>query len=343
MYIAETSPTHSRPLYLLIYTLFVGMGMMTTAALGAMFHWRAVAAVFGLSCVVGFAGPFFVPATPMWLRSRGRLDDAIRAERWFGFTLSDPNDRRPTVATVSTATAITTVATMAAAGRRPSCLAPYAKPTVWKPATLALVFFVCQQASGFYVLLFYSVDVLRDCRVPMDCATAAVYLSAARLAATVCSLLFRSVPKRVLTAFSGLGMCAALAVVVGYLRAFRGVADPPAGYALIVAFLAYVFCAMFAVLPLPWSVCGEIFPMQVKGTMSGVLHSCGYELMFVAIKAYPSLVAAVGVEAVWTGFAFSCLLTAAFGAFLLPETTGKTLDEITDNFRSRKSSTLSVP
>lgn len=331
MYVAETSPTNSRPFYLMIYTLFVGLGLMTAAALGMMFHWRVVAAVFCVSCAVGFVVPFFVPATPMWLRSRGRHDEAARAERWFGFALPRP------VATMRVATVLqTAVAQTTAAEPDGGRWAAFVGPTVWKPAVLALGFFVCQQTSGFYVLLFYSVDVLRDCRVPVNGMTAAVYLSAARLTGTAFSLLFRSVPKKTLTVISGLGMFGALTTVAGYLYAFRGVADPPGNRLLVAAFLLYVFFAMFAVLPLPWSLCGEIFPMAVKGTMNGLLYSCGYELMFVAIKVYPAMVDAMGIEAVWATFAACCLLTAAFGAFLLPETTGKTLDEITDNFRSTK-------
>ncbi|XP_025202612.1 facilitated trehalose transporter Tret1-like [Melanaphis sacchari] len=338
VYIAETSPTDSRPFFLLIYTLYVGLGLMTSAILGVLFHWRTVAAVYAAMCAVGFVAPFFVPSTPMWLRSRGRDEEARKVERWFGFepdriddlpTLPPPPCAAAAMATLSRADS--TVG--AVVETNASCWATYTGPTVWKPALAALAFFFCQQASGFYVLLFYSVDVMRDCRMSTDGMTAAVYLCAARLAGTVVSLVFQSTAKRTLTAFSGLGMCASMSIVVGYLYAYSGVPDPPATDLLIVPFLFYVFFAMFAVLPLPWSVCGEMFPMAVKGTMNGVLYSCGYELMFAAIKVYPMVVTAFGIKAVWTAFTCMCFVTALFGAFVLPETTGKTLNEIVDGFR----------
>lgn len=361
MYIAETSPTSSRPFYLLMFTLNVGMGMMAVAALGALLDWRAVAAVFGVSSVAGFAAPFLVPATPMWLRSRGRDEDARRAELWFGFAL--PRVDRAVAAAMPPPPACPSAA-IATLGRADSTVeaaterlraasepggrgwAAYARPTVWKPALVALAFFCCQQASGFYVLLFYSVDVLRDCRVPVDGMTAAVYLSAARLAGTAASMAFQAAPKRALTAVSGLGMCAALSAAIVYYQYAAASGQPSAqgpstgaaaaaDYLMLAPFLLYVFFAMLAVLPLPWSVCGEMFPMAVKGTMNGVLYSCGYELMFAAIKSYPLLVATFGVRPVWTAFAGSCFVTAAFGAFVLPETTGKTLEEITAGFEPR--------
>lgn len=339
VYIAETAPTESRPFFLLIYTLFVGLGLMTSAVLGALFHWRTVAAVFAVMCVVGFVAPFFVPSPPMWLRSRKRDEEARQAEKWFGFEL-DRFDDLPTLppppcAAAAMATLTRADSTVGAVvDKNVSRWATYTSPTVWKPALVSFTFFCCQQASGFYVLLFYSVDVMRDCRVSVDGMTAAVYLCAARLAGTVVSLMFQSAPKRTLTTISGLGMCVSMSTVVGYLYAYSSVTDPPATDMLIVPFLLYVFFAMFAVLPLPWSACGEMFPMAVKGTMNGVMYSCGYELMFGAVKVYPMLVKTFGIQAVWTVCACTCFVTSLFGAFVLPETTGKTLNEIIDGFRS---------
>jgi len=323
----------------MIYTLFVGLGLMTSAIFGALLHWRTVATVFAVMCAVGFVAPFFVPSTPMWLRSQKREEEARLAEKWFGFELDRIDDLSslppPPCAAAAFATLTRTDSTVGATvDANVSCWGKYTGPTVWKPTLAALAFFFCQQASGFYVLLLYSVDVMRDCRVSIDGMTAAVYLCIARLSGTIVSLVFQSARKRTLTTVSGLGMGVSMSTVVGYLYAFNGVPDPPAADLLIVPFLFYVFFAMFAVLPLPWSACGEMFPMDVRGTMNGVMYSCGYELMFCAIKVYPMLVDVFGIRAVWAACACMCYITSLFGAFVLPETTGKTLNEIIDGFRS---------
>lgn len=70
--------------------------------------------------------------------------------------------------------------------------------------------------------------------------------------------------------------------------------------------------------------------------MTGVVQVCGYELMFVVIKIYPSMVSRFGVEEVWSVYACFCLVSVFYGAFIMPETKGKTLNEILESFESRK-------
>lgn len=74
------------------------------------------------------------------------------------------------------------------------------------------------------------------------------------------------------------------------------------------------------------------------GTMNGIVQTFGYELMFLVIKVYPSFVSTFGIECIWTGFASGCLLCALYGAFIMPETKGKTIDDILKSFEARQKS-----
>lgn len=81
-----------------------------------------------------------------------------------------------------------------------------------------------------------------------------------------------------------------------------------------------------------------------SGTMSGIVQVCCYELMFVVIKVYPSLVSRFGIEDVWSVFAVFCLASALYGAFIMPETRGKSLNEILSEFETpQKSIKSSLP
>lgn len=76
--------------------------------------------------------------------------------------------------------------------------------------------------------------------------------------------------------------------------------------------------------------------------MNGVVQFFGYEIMFIVIKLYPTLVSNYGIENVWSVFAGFCLASVIFGAFIMPETKGKSLDDILKSFETRQKS-LSGP
>ncbi|VVC29771.1 Sugar/inositol transporter,Major facilitator superfamily domain,Major facilitator, sugar transporter- [Cinara cedri] len=328
VYLAEVCPTQYRVLYLSVVTVFVGVGMIMECVLAMFFQWQTVSAILFVLCCFGFVSMFLVPESPAWLRAHGRIYEAEQAEIRLGI---DPPPSSP-----STVTAVAT----ANNGDVKEPDVPYWKlftqSTVWKPTLITLAFFVCQQGSGFYVLLFYSIDVLHDCRVQWDGITVTIFLSVARVIGSMVFSMLHKVRRKTLTVVSSVGMALSLIVIIIYMKTYKEVDEPPYGMTLIVAFVAYVFFSLLSILPLPWTLCGEVFPMAVKGTMCGIVQVIGFELMFIVIKIYPSLVLMCGIENVWSVFAGFCVLSALYGAFIMPETKGKSLDEILTSFKSHK-------
>lgn len=235
-------------------TIFVGVGMMSECIFAMFFHWQTVSVILFVMSVVGCGSLFLVPETPMWLRKHGRIREAEAAEKWLG------EERTSATASANVVAATDDVVDVAHTNWR-----ALTEPIVWKPVLLTFTFFVCQQGSGFYVLLFYSMDVLKDSRVQWDGLTVTVFLSVARVIGSLVFSVLHHVRRKTLTVVSGSGMVLSLAVIVGYMRVYRDVANPPYEILQISAFITYVFFALLAMLPLPWTICGEVFPMSVKG------------------------------------------------------------------------------
>lgn len=328
LYLSEVCPAESRPLYFSLATVFVSAGMLTECTMALFFSWKLIAFTLFVVSSVACVSLFLVPETPMWLRSHGRVSEAERTEKWFG----------------QDAPAAATVAVPCDDGGDPAVpTAPaywtlFARPAVWKPTLITLAFFVCQQGSGFYLLLFYSVDVLHDAKVQWDGITVTLMLSASRLLGSLVFLSLHNVPRKKMVVISSTGMAASLITIIAYMRYYKDVPEPPYTAVLIVAFVLYVFFALLAMLPLPWSLTTELFPMSVKGIMNGIVQICGYELLFAVIKMYPFLVSKYGMENVWSVFAAFCVASAFFGAYIMPETNGKTLNEIIATFEPPKES-----
>ncbi|CAH1732174.1 facilitated trehalose transporter Tret1-like isoform X1 [Aphis gossypii] len=340
LYISEITPANLRPLYITLVTMTVGLGMMVECILAMFFHWQIISGIMLVMSVANFCTLFMVPEPPMWLRSKGRTAEADEVDKWLdlGHVMGTPATAAPAT-TVDTAD-VPDTATVD--GDKKTAVAPtpywslFLRRNVWMPTAITLTFFVCQQGSGVYVLLFYSMDVLRDCRVPWDSNTVSLFLSVARLMGGVGFAAMHRVARRKLVMISGGCMAVSLLVVVAYMSAFTGVQDPPFAMTLIIAFVMFMFFALFAILPMPWILCGEVFPMEVKGVMNGVVQTCGYVMWFMICKIYPSMISSLGVEIVWSIFAFFCILNVLFAIFIMPETKGKTLAEVLLYFEPQK-------
>lgn len=82
----------------------------------------------------------------------------------------------------------------------------------------------------------------------------------------------------------------------------------------------------------------ELYPLRFRGSLGGITTSIVQMLTFATIKMYPNLQPIVGIECFMWTFAVASGLGAAFALTILPETRGRSLDEIENGF-SRKLAT----
>ncbi|XP_025408098.1 facilitated trehalose transporter Tret1-like [Sipha flava] len=327
LYLVEVCPREHRSLYMSLINLSVSIGMVTENVMSLFFGYHAIATILAVMSVAGCVSLFLLPETPMWLRSKNRAGEAEAADKWFG--IEPP----------ATVTAVDAENGCASShGDKTSGWSVYTRPTVWKPTLIMLAFFVCLMGSGIYVLLMYSTDVLRGSPLSLD-PKITVYMSTARLVGGVVFSLLFEVKRRTLMVYSSMGMAVSVAVFIGYMKWYAGSDDPPCADVVIVAFVCYVFFSLLGVIPLAWMISGELFPMEVKGKMCAVVNIFGYLVVFITCKIYPAMSSTFGVLNIWSIFGGFCIITALFGQFVMPETKGKSLDDIIKSFESKKSST----
>ena len=79
----------------------------------------------------------------------------------------------------------------------------------------------------------------------------------------------------------------------------------------------------------------EILPVRAKGLVSGIAGAVGGATMFLSMDLFPQLVSAFGKHGAFWFFAVFCLLGAIYVGLFVPETKGKTLEEIENRFTRR--------
>lgn len=98
---------------------------------------------------------------------------------------------------------------------------------------------------------------------------------------------------------------------------------------LILVFLS-IYVAFYSCTwaPLTWVLVGEVFPLTIRGRASGIASSFNWIGSFLVGLLFPIMTAQLPQEVVFAIFGIICLLGVAFIRLYVPETRGKTLEEI---------------
>ena len=104
---------------------------------------------------------------------------------------------------------------------------------------------------------------------------------------------------------------------------------PNASPLLIVFFLSiYVAAYSFTWAPLTWVLIGEVFPLAIRGRASGAASSANWVGSFAVGLLFPIMTASMPQDAVFAIFGVICLLGVWFIHSRVPETKGRSLEDI---------------
>ncbi|KAG0714840.1 Facilitated trehalose transporter Tret1 [Chionoecetes opilio] len=202
------------------------------------------------------------------------------------------------------------------------------KPQNWKPVLVVFLVFICGQFSGFAVVTAYTVDIFNEASTNLDPNTATVIVGIVRFIATLVSaVLLDRVGRKPLLIISAIGSSVGM-VSIGaffYLKA-TGQAE---GFGLLplASLLVYVFFNELGYGPIPWLLSGELIPLAVRTIGNGVAVTAYSLAAFIIGLTFPYLTALMSSYIVFWLYALFSLSGVFLGVFL-PETRGKTLEEI---------------
>jgi SP family sugar porter-like MFS transporter len=109
------------------------------------------------------------------------------------------------------------------------------------------------------------------------------------------------------------------------------------GKPMLVLVLAAIACYAMSLAPATWVVIAEIFPNRIRGSAMSIAITALWTACFLLTYTFPILNAALGAAGTFWIYAAVCLAGLLFLYFCLPETKGRTLEEIETDLRMSKS------
>lgn len=170
VYITEVARADLRGSLISSGPTIASLGMVFTYIGGALLSWRVVALLaigFTILPVVFIA--LYVPESPVFLVSKGRIEDAAKSLKFLYSKYPQPENTLESLADMHLRVLIRDnekrisehATNLNPNGSHKSKWAGFKKPTGYKPLTILFFLFLIQQFSGIYITLFFSVTFLQ--------------------------------------------------------------------------------------------------------------------------------------------------------------------------------------
>lgn len=316
LYIAEIAPARARGALVSVNQLAIVTGILLAYFVNWAFagagpaNWRWMYAMGAVPSVLFFLLLLGVPESPRWLVKNGREEDA-RA------VLARADSAEAAVSGVREIKA--TLALEEGSFRE------LFRPAFRRPLLVAVVLAVFQQITGINAILYYAPRIFEGAGFErMSAIGQSTVVGLVNMLFTVVAILLADrVGRRPLLLVATAGMGVSL-VLLG--AAFRFPLLPAS--ALLFIILLYIAFFASAMGPLVWVVMAEIFPIKVRGAAMGLATLVLWLADFAVTLTFPVISDRFHPSSAFWLYAAMCALDLVFMWRYLPETKGKTLEEI---------------
>jgi sugar porter (SP) family MFS transporter len=274
--------------------------------------WRWMFGLTAAPAVLFFLGMFLVPESPRWLAKNGKADQArsvlkkIGGEKYADDALAEINS------------------TLAKAEIQRVRFSDLLDPKMRKVLVLGVTLAVFQQWCGINVIFNYAEEIFKAAGYDISTVLKNIaWTGSVNLAFTFVALgVVDRGGRRPLMLFGS----AALAVVYGVMGwcYYTHVTGLP----MLVLVLAAIACYSMSLAPVTWVVISEIFPNRIRGAAMAVAVSSLWIACFLLTYTFPMLNKQLGSSGTFWLYGAICVLGFIFIFFKLPETKGKSLEQI---------------
>lgn len=279
------------------------------------YGWRWMFGSEALPAALLLALLFLVPESPRWLTKQRRQREALAILARVG----GEDHARQELAEIERAIALES-------GSLRQLLLPGMRIVL----VIGVVLAVLQQVTGINVFLYYAPEIFKKMGTQADAALLqTVLVGAVNLAFTIIAIWTVDRLGRkplMLIGFSGMGMSLVAMGLAAYFRQTE--------IWVLVFILGYIACFALSVGPVTWVILSEIFPTRIRGRAMAIATVCLWLANYLVTQTFtvmdedPWLVSRFHHGFPFWLYAVLCVVAFLFVARFVPETKGRTLEEI---------------
>ena len=321
MYISEIAPAHNRGRLVSFNQFAITIGIVLAYIFDYLLlglgddSWRymlAVPGVFGIIFLVFLLVKF--PESPRWLLAHGRKDEAIKVLTNIGGKAL-VNEELPEMERTL----------LAEQKKEKMSFGELFKGKTGKIVLIGTLIAALQQITGINAVIMFSPDIFQAAgSVKSDSVMQAMIVGLVNFLMTIVALwLVDKKGRKTLLLWGAAGMIVSLA----YLT-YEFAKPVQNGAGVLVALLVYIsfFAASFA--PVMWVIISEIYPNRIKGLAMSFSTAVSWLCTFLTVYFAPVIQGSLGLHYLFAIFGVFSIIAFVFVKFWIPETKGKSLEQI---------------
>ena len=321
MYIAEISPARIRGRLVSLNQLTIVIGILVAFFVGFWLkdipdtNWRWMFGSEALPAVLFLLFLLAVPESPRWLTKQQREDEALAILTRVG----GQNRAKAEIVEIKDAIA-----------HEENSISQLFHPGMRVALTIGVVLAILQQITGINVVMYYAPKIFAAAGSTVNASLLqTVVVGAANLIFTLVAIWVVDKFGRkalLLIGSAGMGICLGGAFHYGKLE----------GPWVLLFVLGYVACFAGSLGPVVWVLMSEIFPTRIRGRAMSISTVCLWIACSLITVTFPIMLEKLDAMVTFGIYAVMCAVTFLFVLLVVPETKGKTLEQIEKYWMKQK-------
>jgi SP family galactose:H+ symporter-like MFS transporter len=328
VYLSEVAPPHARGWVVSLFQLAVTVGIVVAyltdySFVGIEEGWRWMLGLAVAPALVFGTGMFFLPETPRWLIRGGHHEVAHRVL----VRIRDLGDVNLEIEEIKAS-----LAQQTEGGHWTDLLRPQVRPALVVGLGLA----VFQQITGINTVIYYAPKILQAAgfNSASGAILATVGVGVVNVGMTIIAMfLVDRAGRRPLLLIGIAGMI----ITLGVLGVSFSISNPSGQLAWIAVICLMGYVASFAVSlgPIFWLLIAEIYPLRIRGLAEGTAATFNWASNLIVSLTFLTLVEKLGASSTFLLYALASVASWLFAYWFVPETKGRTLEQIEAFWRAR--------